>query len=188
MRVFIVRHGESENNKKGLWCGQYNSPLTEKGKQDAEGARAILEQVSFDKIYSSDLDRAAETAEIAVPGCIYQKNPILREINVGSLSNKPTSVLSDEDKAEVLKNGYTAFGGETREDFQKRIQSFKKELESMELGNVGVFCHAGWLKGFLKEVMGMSIPTEKFCCNNCTVAIFEYENSKWKLHSWINLL
>ena len=188
MRVFIVRHGESENNKKGLWTGQYNAPLTEKGRLDAEGARTILERISFDKVYSSDLDRAIETAEIAIPGCIYETNKLLREIDVGSLSNQSTKTLSDEQTKNVIKNGYAPFGGETREEFKARILAFKKELEGMDFQNVAVFCHGGWVKGFLNEILEMQIPAHKICCNNCTVAVFEYENSKWKLHSWINLL
>ena len=187
MLVFIVRHGESENNQKGLWTGQYNAPLTERGRADAEGARAILERFSFDKVYSSDLDRAVETAKIALPGYSYETNKLLREIDLGTLANQPTSVLSGDEKAYAIQNGYSVYGGESRDEFKERIVSFKKELEGMTFQNVAVFCHGGWVKGFLNEVMGISIPAQKICCNNCTVAVFEYENSKWKLHSWMNL-
>ena len=96
MRIWIVRHGESENNKKALWTGWFDAPLTDKGREDAKGAGKLLFGVNFDKVYSSDLSRAKETAEIAISGAKPIVTPLLREINVGSLAGNPLSVVSEE--------------------------------------------------------------------------------------------
>ena len=69
MKVWMIRHGESETNKEGLWSGWLDAPLTEKGKGDAALAGEIVSRIKFDKIYSSDLLRAKSTAEIVIPGC-----------------------------------------------------------------------------------------------------------------------
>lgn len=187
MRVYIVRHGESENNLKKVWTGWFNAPLTERGKEDAIKAGKLLGEIRFDKIYASDLDRARMTAEIALPGRSYETSELLREINVGTLANKPSSVLSSEQRASMLKDGYKTFDGETKIEFQARISKFMKKIELLDCENVAVFCHAGWLRGFLDEVIGITLPRKNICCNNCAVAIFEYTDENWRLYSWINL-
>ena len=188
MRVWVIRHGESETNKSGLWTGWFNAQLTEKGKQDAVSAGKILSDVRFDKIFSSDLDRAKHTAEIAIPNCKYEESSLLREINVGALEQKPFAAISDQQSKTASVEGFSDFGGESREEFNKRVYNFMKEIEKMDMQNIAIFSHAGWLREILNIVLETVIPRNNFCCKNCTVAIFEYENSKWKMHSWINLL
>ena len=50
MRVYVIRHGESESNRDGVWTGWIDAPLTEKGRVDAAAVGIILSGVSFDKI------------------------------------------------------------------------------------------------------------------------------------------
>ena len=59
MKLYIVRHGESETNRKGLWTGWLDVALTDKGIADAERVRDTLRGIKFDKVYSSDLQRAS---------------------------------------------------------------------------------------------------------------------------------
>jgi len=187
MKVYVIRHGESETNKEQKWTGWLDVHLTDNGKDDARDAGEFLERISFDKIYSSDLVRARETAEIAIPGCRYETSELLREISVGSLAGNPISVVTEEQWSDIEKNKYIAFGGESKKDFCDRVSGFMKKLEGLSCENVAVFSHAGWLREMLDIVIGVHIPREKVCCNNCTVAIFEYTNKKWMLHSWINI-
>lgn len=186
MRVYVVRHGESRTNQSKRWTGWLDVELTAKGKADAQTAGEFLKEISFDKVYTSDLSRAMETAQIALPHCPREKNPLLREINVGSLANQPLSVLSDSQKLQTAANGYADFGGETREELYQRILRFRKELETQNHETVAVFTHAGWMCGLLDTVLEEHIQRKHLCCNNCTVGIFEFQNQIWRLHSWIN--
>ena len=187
MKVFIVRHGESEANKKGLWTGWLDALLTEKGEADAMLAREVLEGVKFDKIYSSDLVRATRTAEIAIPGCEYEATPLLRETNVGSLTGKEYYPIVYSDGRSVMDTGYGEFGGESTDDLGKRVSEFMRVLENCGHERVAAFSHGGYMMKFLDLVVGKSLPRQSVCCKNCTVAIFEYKDSVWRLHSWINL-
>lgn len=187
MKVYVVRHGESETNKAKKWTGWVDVHLTDKGKEDAKKAGEFLKSIRFDKIYSSVLIRAIETTEIAIPGCRYESSELLREINVGSLAGKPLSVLTENQKSDVVKNGYVAFGGETKKEFHDRVTGFMKKLEALKCENAAVFSHGGWLREMLDIVVGMHIPAEKVYCNNCTVAVFEYTGGIWRLHSWVNM-
>lgn len=187
MKVYVIRHGESENNQKKLWTGWMDVPLTEKGREDARRARAVIGGVAFDRIFASDLCRARETAENAIPDCKYEATPLLREVNVGSLAGNPLSILDDEQRNRVAKEGYGAYGGESKEDFGGRVRAFMDQLASLDAENVALFAHAGWLRTMLDETVGLVLPRNKILCENCAVGIFEYTNGTWKLHSWINL-
>ena len=187
MKVFVVRHGESETNRNGCWTGWMDVALTQKGREDAVLARRLLSGVKFDKIYASDLQRAKCTAEIAIPGCQYETSALLREINVGDIAGKPLHVAKDSEGKPRNKDGYACFGGESKTEFGDRIAAFMRELEALDCQNVAVFAHAGVMRTFLDTVLDMPMPRDRVCCRNCTVAIFEYEASVWKLHSWINL-
>ena len=187
MKIYVVRHGESENNLKEKWTGWYDTPLTEKGIEDAKEAGKILKGITFDKIYASDLSRAIDTARTAIPNCEYETSAQLREINVGKLENQPNKVLNNEQLAHVFVNGYEDYDGESNEHFYNRVAGFAKGLESAGYENVAIFTHAGWLRRMLNFVMGVRLPRENVVCNNCTVGIFEYKDGVWRLYSWINV-
>jgi probable phosphoglycerate mutase len=84
-KLLLVRHGESEWNAIGRWQGQLNSSLTDLGRRQARMAASAIGAVQA--IVSSDLDRAAETAEIIAAelgvGPVVH-DPALRERHVGS--------------------------------------------------------------------------------------------------------
>ena len=187
MKVWMIRHGESETNKNGLWTGWLDAPLTGKGKEEAALAREFLSSVIFDKIYSSDLSRAKSTAEIVIPGCKHETTAMLREINVGNIAGKPLNVIMDSDNRPMNEDGYSRFGGESNDEFCDRMTAFMKILESEECENIAVFSHAGVIRKFLDIVLGIELDRKKICCKNCAIAIFEYNNLNWSLYSWINL-
>ena len=186
MRVYLVRHGESETNAAGVWAGWMDAELTKKGKADAVTARKFLEHISFDKIYASDLKRAIRTAQIALPERQYETSELLREINVGDLAGKPLPVMTEEQRDIVKKSGYEMFHGESQEHFSNRVSQFKKMLEGLDCDTVAVFSHAGWLKNFLNSVFELCGLQAHIFCGNCAIAVFEYKDSTWKLLNWIN--
>ncbi|MBR3836779.1 MAG: histidine phosphatase family protein [Clostridia bacterium] len=185
MRVYVIRHGESENNRAQKYTGWADVHLTEKGRRDALLAADFLKNISFDKVYSSDLARAKETAECALPLYPYEESSLLREIDVGDVAGKPFSVLMKEEKERIPEQGYKPYGGESREEFHSRICSFQRLLEERKAENVAVFAHAGFLREMLDTVVGFRLPRNKICCDNCAVAVFEYDGD-WHLHSWVN--
>ena len=187
--VYLIRHGESEANKRDAFLGHLDLALTETGRAQARLSRdhllAYAQRPSV--IYASDLCRARETAENAIPDCRYEVSPLLREVNVGSLAGNPLSILDDEQRNRVAKEGYGAYGGESKEDFGGRVRAFMDQLASLDAENVALFSHGGWLRTMLDETVGLVLPRNKILCENCAVGIFEYTNGTWKLHSWINL-
>lgn len=185
MKLYLIRHGESESNAADLWTGWLDAPLTEKGFEDAKQARPFLEGIPFDKIYASDLLRACQTAQTAIPGCTPEKTPLLREINLGSLAGTPRSNTPENIKA-LISQGYTALGGESREEFKNRLRQFLSTLEQQDFQTVAAFAHAGCLMTILDDLIGFKIPRKTIRCNNCCIAVLEYNGETWALYSWIN--
>jgi broad specificity phosphatase PhoE len=86
--ILIARHGESDWNRERRWQGQADRPLTERGREQAEALAQRLIHVELDAIYSSDLQRAYDTATEVARGQRLEviKQRDLREVDVGSWS------------------------------------------------------------------------------------------------------
>jgi 2,3-bisphosphoglycerate-dependent phosphoglycerate mutase len=95
VRVYIVRHGETEENKQLIVQGQLDTQLNSEGKRQADLTAKALKDVPFDTCYSSDLRRAADTAErilVYHPGVELQTKTVLRErVRWVALFPPPTS-------------------------------------------------------------------------------------------------
>lgn len=66
MRLFLVRHGQTEANRQGVFCGMTDLPLTEQGVTQAQQVAQWLAEVPFVQAFSSELWRARHTAEIVL--------------------------------------------------------------------------------------------------------------------------
>ena len=86
--ILLARHGETDWNREGRWQGWADPPLNETGRAQARALAEQLRGTPFDAVYSSDLQRAHETAElVAAPhGVPVVADEGLREIDVGSWS------------------------------------------------------------------------------------------------------
>ena len=187
MKLYMIRHGQSETNLRKCFTGWAQVKLTEQGRADAESVRPMLEKIRFDKVYSSDLIRAMKTAEIALPGCEYETTPLLREVGMGSLELQPIAEVEGDMLAKNTRElGYAMYGGESKAQLRQRAKEFLELVQSGDHRTVAAFSHWGFIGAVLDEVFGINLPKMRMVCKNCTVGILEYEKEQWKLHSWIN--
>ena len=185
MKLYLVRHGQTVTNEAGCWTGWYDAPLTEQGREDAIRARGFLSDLSFDKVYSSDLSRARDTALLALPGCVPEQTPLLREIHVGSYENRPFTILTPEAHAYTSEFGYAHLGGESYAAFTARVREFLALVEGRTDESVIAFTHGGLLHCMLEIMVGVRLPRRKFSCSNCTVAGFERRPEGWRVTTWL---
>jgi len=83
--LVLIRHGQTDWNVEGRWQGQADPPLNERGREQARLAAAAQRQLGLAALYSSDLRRALETAQViaAELGLTIIPEPRLREIHLG---------------------------------------------------------------------------------------------------------
>ena len=160
LELWLIRHGETNGNREERIHGQTDSELSELGIKQAHKLARRLTHESFDGVYSSDLQRARITAEIALPKADIQFDKRLREIHFGILEDKTWHTLSDEEqimtraRREYLDD-YRLPGGETNADVRTRIGSFVRDLPN---GKYAVFCHGGVVRNTLLWVMHQTMP------------------------------
>lgn len=136
--IYIVRHGESEWNAKGLIQGQSDSRLTQEGEKQALQLAKELKRIKFDALFSSNLKRAKRTAEIIAleHSLTIETTRALVERNFGKLDGKPTGHL--EILARLQKSGdpqiYKSYGVESDEEILGRMMKLIYELAVSYIG------------------------------------------------------
>ncbi|MEO0793720.1 MAG: histidine phosphatase family protein [Verrucomicrobiota bacterium] len=193
-RFIVIRHGETEWNVQHRYQGQLDSPLTKKGVTQAEAIAERLADFSFDRLISSDLGRAVDTAaKIAAkhPNLPWEKDANLRERNFGVLA-----ALTRSEAAEKLpreEDGYLNGGadfripdGESLRDVYLRSrQAFDYWAEVCEGQTVCVVTHGGLLGMFLRNVLGIPVESDRaYKFVNAAYNEFTYEDGAWILHVW----
>lgn len=190
MKLYVVRHGQSENNLKKLFTGWTDAALTEKGIQDALGVREFLGRVKFDKVYASDLQRAKKTAETALPGYAYETTPLLREIHLGKLENHPieqcAEIFGEAFNEHRKTQNYVPYGGEDREMLDERAKKFLDMMAETEYSKVAAFAHGGMLKALCRNILGKTANTAGIRCPNCSILILDYDGNRWRMDSWLS--
>lgn len=162
-QIYLVRHGQSEWNLLGLVQGQADSPrLTDRGRDQAKAAAAAIgadsraRGLTIDRIVSSDLCRAYETAVI-IAGAFGQAvatDSRLREQALGWLEARPEAdywaLAAEHDWADTA---LPLANGESVDDVRDRVASFLAEVG----GIVVIVSHANAIRAMVASVTGAAL-------------------------------
>src|SRR5262245_3073293 len=193
MKLIAVRHGETEWNVNLREMGHLDSPLTPLGIRQAQALGHRLKRLGFDSLYSSDLGRAVQTAEII--GRICDKpvnlNSGLRERHMGILQGLTREEISEKYPEQMAAYERTGFldlipEGETAQERTDRSVRVLTEIASRHPEQtVLVVTHGGFLTGFLGFVLGMPFSSgRRFRKENAGYNAFEYLEPNWYLQTW----
>lgn len=144
VHVLLIRHGQSAWNHERRLTGWTDVPLSELGRQQARELRARLaaRNETWDGVWSSDLQRALDTARLAWGQAVPDRR--LRELDFGDLEGKRWDELDPELIAQFRTvEGLAAPGGESFVELRARVESFLSDLPS---GRHMVFCHGGVIR------------------------------------------
>lgn len=157
MTVYLVRHGQDDESVRGGWC---NHGLVEEGRIQSLLLGERLATIRFDKIISSDLNRAVETAEIISKKLIKQ-TPIeytkeLREMNNGLLAGMKHEVAEEKFPGvyyKALKMNEKFPSGESPNEFYQRILAFyEKNMIDLKQKNILIVTHGGVIDIMLRII------------------------------------
>ncbi len=123
-KLYLIRHGLTNANKKGVYLGATDISLSEEGKQNILSLTQQYEYPKVQKVYSSPLKRAVETAELIYPNNFIENIDSLREYSFGIFENRSIDELSADSEYKSWMDGdmkQPPKGGETKEQFAKRV-------------------------------------------------------------------
>lgn len=173
MRLFVIRHGQTNWNLEGKMQGSTNIPLNETGIKQAEGARKTVNNLDIDLIICSTLDRAKQTAEIVNKDTnapiIYDER--IMERNYGEFEGESSKGINFREYLNYYDNKEIK-GGETIQEFCKRVFGFLEEIEQRYKNKTILLSTHGCVSRAI-ECYYNGIPedgdTTKFMLNNCEV-------------------
>jgi probable phosphoglycerate mutase len=126
--IYLLRHGEIDQNYPGRFIGQTDLPLTDTGEFQARFWEQELSEVLFSGTHCSDLVRSKNTAQIIAGsrGIPIEVTPELREINLGEWDGLPVSDIKSNFPDEWRMRGenmesYRPPGGESFSDLASRV-------------------------------------------------------------------
>jgi len=193
-RLILCRHGESEGNRDRRFGGHGPAPLTERGRAQALATGARLQRRGVDVLYSSDLPRALQTAELIGRELALapQLSPALRERSVGIFTG-----LSFDEAREQYPEAYGVLlrrepdaappEGESYLDCQARVAEFLGHALTEHAGQrILLVSHHLTLHLVVMHILGMPLtaagPKVYVQIHNCALHRFErYDDGNWQL-------
>ena len=198
LKLYIVRHGETEWNVIKRFQGQLNTPLTEKGMEKLRKTGKKLENVLFDEVYTSELGRTVASAEIILNENRGYRNKKLELKKLAELNEVYFGVWQGLTYEEVFlkypEEGNNYFynvknykaenvEAEKLEDALERfLKGINKILDSHESGNILVVTHGTVLEMFMNYVANNSIfdIDERTLMGNGDYKVFSYKDGKFQ--------
>jgi len=184
VRILLARHGETLFNVEGRWQGQADSPLTERGLQQARQLAEALRNEAIAAVYSSDLGRAMNTAQevAALHGLTVTPDARLREIDTGDWTGKDRAQIEAE-----FPGGLKAWSttpatarmphGETVEEALGRALAFFAETMPAHLDQtIVIISHGAVGQAILVKAMGGGVEDLwlKERVDNCQISRLEW--------------
>jgi broad specificity phosphatase PhoE len=181
MKIYFVRHGETDMNVRNMFYGWYDADINAKGVMQAEELREAFRHIPIDAIYSSDLTRAIQTAQPTADqrNLTVMIDARLREIHGGDWQGRPGAVI-----AEMYPESHTVWkkdienscpgGVESYRQVSDRMHEFFEEILKKHRGEcVAVFSHALSLHTMAKDWVGKE---KSPWVSNASISILEYED------------
>ena len=194
MKIYLMRHGETEWNKIGKFQGQVDTPLAKEGILQAQKTAEGMKEIPFDCIFSSPLKRAYMTAQI-IRG--DREIPLIRDNRLKEMSfgiyegrrlagfNKPGRVRAMRFRNDPVRYRPPKHG-ETFEELIARTSGFiREEILPLEgkMDTILITAHGSAVRSIILALTGRELkdfwntPFGK----NCSTALFECENGQMKM-------
>lgn len=193
-KLYLIRHGQSEWNELNKIQGQKNTSLTNLGKEQARSLANRLTSESIDMIYTSDLNRAYDTAKIISEQIDkpLSSSEFIREINFG-----PWEGLTISEMQDIYKEQYSIWikepdklnmdGAESLQVLKDRAMKWVESIIQENDGKkIAIVSHGATLKVLILGLLDISLTHYKnFSISNVGLSIVEcrdYNNVLTKLN------
>ena len=188
-RLYLMRHGQTLFNTLNRIQGWCDSPLTEKGREQARQVRAYFEKhdMTFDQYYCTTTERASDTIELATGRTDYQRVKGLKEMHFGIFEGQPEYLTP-----KTLPDGqgfgdyFVQFGGESTTQVRDRMElTIRAIMESVADGSKSLLVsHGPSILQFCRRVLNPDPDIRGL--KNCCILHFTYDQGQFELVSVYN--
>lgn len=185
MRFILIRHGETNHNIENRMSGWTEAMLSPLGIQQAQALRNRLARVDIDRLITSGLERAKETAHIGLPDLYTSAETMeqLKEMNFGTMESLTLETIKDdfpEDYEELLTmdGTYVFPEGESLQGFHQRIQAAALDLlKYPKEETIAVVAHSGTIRCLLANWIANDWQAHwKFRIDHCSITIVDFHD------------
>jgi len=182
-RVLLIRHGETEWSLNGRHTGTTDIPLTENGRMVARRLKPLLRTQTFARVWTSPLQRALETCELAGLSSQAEIDRDLIEWNYGDYEGLTPKQI------QAMRPGWLIFtdgcpNGETPGEVSARVDRVIAKIRSLE-GDVALFSHGHLLRTFAARWLGFSAEHgSHFLLDTATVNVMSYYRDIPAIKRW----
>lgn len=187
----LLRHGETQHNREKRIQGR-DSPLSEKGRQQARKAAEFLSEENFAAVYFSPFRRAAETAEIIrkTVRSRFIEEPLLSEKRwgrfEGALWEEVKGKLNFSDSGGLGNLSSTDHGGESWRAAESRAQRFLEKIRRQKKGNFLAISHAEFLRVLIFSALSLPLgKSRRIHLSNCALTEISL-NGRWARLNCLN--
>jgi probable phosphoglycerate mutase len=176
-QVYIARHAETEWSLTGQHTGLTDLPLTERGESNARRLGVRLQEISFEKVYTSPLRRALTTCELAGFGPSAEIDTDLVEWNYGKYEGLLTAeILAERPDWSLFRDGCP--DGESPDQVAERAARVLKRIRRAN-GNVLLFSSGHFMRVFAVHWLGIETLYAKcFMLSTASVSALGYEGTR----------
>ena len=192
-QLILIRHGETLWNTERRMQGQLDSPLTERGLWQAQQLGIRLKNQPFTTLYSSDLPRAARTAEqiAIVTGHNILTDERLRERHFGvfeGMTQKEMQACDPESYERFMSRDpqYAVPGGESPAAFFARCRAALEELAQRHADEtIAIVTHGLVLDSAYRAATGLALDAQRpVPLVNASLNWFAFDGSRWSAGAW----
>lgn len=183
MNIYLLRHGQTEENIKGSYYGNLDISLNEIGISQGKKAKDFFNGIKLDKVYVSGKRRTFEMAKLVLGQAkieILQDNRI-NETNFGDFEGKTYEEIKELYPEECMcwQNNWKEFvppNGESYTKLCERVKSFMEHIKKLECDNILICTHSGVIRAIYCYVMNENMDLFwNFSCKNGDISVIKYE-------------
>jgi len=177
LRLYLIRHGETEWSLSGQYTGRTDLPLTAHGEAAARKAGERLKKFSFAHVLTSPLQRARQTCALAALKPTPEIEPDLTEWDNGDYEGRtPEEIREEQPEWNLFRDG--APNGETPLQMSERVDHLIARLRTLD-GNVALFSHGHLCRVLAGRWIGLSVgQSERFLLNTAAISILSYAHDR----------
>ena len=174
--IYLARHGETAWSLSGQHTGLTDLPLTERGERNARRLGERLKGLSFTRVFSSPLQRAVKTCELAGFGAAAEVDRDLLEWNYGAYEGRRTAeILAERPDWQLFRDGCP--GGESPTQIGARADRVVSRLRTLQ-GDVLLFSSGHFLRVLAARWLGLEPGGARyFLLSTASLGTLAYEHN-----------